>query len=157
MPTGNADALVANPARRVAAMPRSKDLKRKLKASAKRRSKRIATAASYATIDSPVEVEHNSIDVVGLIVAAVLEEARLPPQLRDEEILAALRASIGDSTTNRQRAEKLAAVLSAIPAQHGLSQKLFRTAVDEMLVLAKGQKTPGEVNAFLKILKVLAC
>lgn len=137
-------------------MPNSRDFKRKLKASAKRRSKRFATAASCATIDTAVEVEDGSIDVAGLIVAAVLEEARLPPQLRDEEILAALRACSGDSSTSQLRAEKLAVELSEIPAQHGLSWESFQTAVDEMLVLARGQKTSGEVNPFLKILRVLA-
>lgn len=137
-------------------MPSSKDLKRKLKASAKRRSKRLANEASCATIDTVVEVEHNSIDVAGLIVSAVLKEARSPPQLRDEEILAALRACSDGSTASQQRAERLAVELSEIPAQHGLSQESFRTAVDEMLALARGQKTPGEVNPFLRILRVLA-
>ncbi|MDF1845130.1 MAG: hypothetical protein P1U77_27265, partial [Rubripirellula sp.] len=85
-------------------MPSSRDLKRKLKASAKRRSKRFANTASCATIDTTVEVEDNSIDVVGLIVAAILKEAQLPPQLRDEEILAALRACSDGSTARQQRA-----------------------------------------------------
>ncbi|MCP4888108.1 MAG: hypothetical protein GY904_16040 [Planctomycetaceae bacterium] len=137
-------------------MPTSRDLKRKLKASAKRRSKRFANTASCATIDTTVEVEDNSIDVVGLIVAAILKEAQLPPQLRDEEILAALRACSDGSTARQQRAERLAVELREIPGQHGLSQASFRTAVDEMLVLARGQKTSGEVNPFLKILRVLA-
>jgi hypothetical protein len=140
----------ADNARQIAAMPISRNLKRKLKASAKRRSKRFATTATA------VEVKANSIDVVGLIVAAVLEEARFPPQLRDEEILAALRACNGDSKTSQQRTEKLAIELSEIPAQHDLSQESFRNAVDEMLALARGQKTPGEVNPFLRILRVLA-
>lgn len=133
-------------------MPSSIDLKRKLKASAKRRSKRLDGANRHA----PNVAEVDSVDVSGMIVAALLQEAILPPQLRDEEILAALRHCSRGSKVNNERAAKLAKELSEIPAQNGVSQQALRTAIDEMLALARGQKGSKEVNPFLRLLRVLA-
>lgn len=156
-------------------MATSKNLQRKLKASAKRRTRRIVgrgqsrapeasspndgsgsgSDAADASGGSQASPQRIRVDVGGLIAKTILDFASARSPLRDAVVVSALRSCFQGTTPSGDQSRQLSERLAAIPAQHDVPVGAFRKEIDEMLSLAKRQRDADQTDAFVQLLRML--
>jgi len=137
-------------------MATSNNLKRKLKASARRRSRRLADADQRrASEPSQPASERPSVDVGGLIAKTILDYAKAQSQVRDAVVVAALRSCFQGTTPSGDDSRRLSERLAEIPSRYGVQLGDFRKEIDQMLSLAKRQREADHADAFLQLLRTL--
>lgn len=136
------------------AMPTSKDLRRKLKAFARRRPQRQPESASDL-LRKPGASSGAACDVGGLLVTTILEFAEGHPGLRDAIVLAALRACYSGTEPNNDPSRQLSKTLDDIPTRYAVSLGSFRTELGALLSLCQQHRQSAQADSFVQFLRAL--
>jgi hypothetical protein len=143
-------------------MARRDDLKKKLKAADRRRSRRepsqmgIAPRADEAggtTVSD--SASGNSVDVTGLCVEQIIK-MNGRKAFRDTEVIHAIRACLGGGSPTSSESQLLKQRLDAIEARDDVSTRRFRDALEMLLRSATDHRVADDDMAFMRYLIVLA-
>lgn len=130
-------------------MVKRQDLKRKLKAADRRRSRRTASAAKVEPTSAPPQV-----DVMALITSQILTcELGDPP--KDTIAVAALRGCLRGTLPAQDPARSLAAKLNELTKQADISIRDFRSAVQQLLDVAAQHEMSEAPDSFLQYLSII--
>ena len=136
-------------------MGKNDDLKQRLKAASRRRSRRLsgaATGISDAAMDSS---SSNQVDAAGMVVSAILV-ADENLTLQDSDVIAALRACSNTGSTSTPPAQELLGRLKEIANRDDVSSRRFQDAIKNVLSTALSMRKADHNTAFLQYLSVLA-
>ena len=138
-------------------MANRQDLKRKLRASDRRRRRRSVDTSDNVTATTNVQSASTNVDVCGLIVGTILDFAdSCPGGTRDVVIIAALRGCLNSSTPSGEQSNLLYQRLDAIAGQGGVDMRSFRVGLSEVIDLAHRHQDSKNTQAFVRYLAVLA-
>jgi hypothetical protein len=133
-------------------MASREELKRKLKASDRRRQRRPQAAADHVATPRAA-----SLDVSGLIAETILAHVNASAsQVRDAGVIAALRCCLNGSRPANDDVARLWTQLQDISSRDGVDARAFRASVSDVLDLAAEHHDPRNASAFLRYLTLLA-
>ncbi|TWU49692.1 hypothetical protein [Rubripirellula reticaptiva] len=140
-------------------MAKNDNLKQKLKAADRRRSRRTASqadssGAAIAFCDDD-SASTNSVDVTGLCVAEILK-MNGKQSFRDSEVITAMRSCLNAGTPSSSEAQLLSQRLNAIGKRDDVSEKRFRDALQSLVKSGLDHRNEDNDSAFVQFLAVLA-
>ena len=126
----------------------NRDLKRRLRAADRRRQRRQVSGGDE------VMSSRRSVDVSGLIAAAILEYADSSgSEIRDATVVAAIRGCLTGAGTGKQ---PLTERLAGIAQRTDVDRRAFRNAMQQLLDLARQYQDPKNSSAFIRYISILA-
>lgn len=127
------------------------DLKRKLRAADRRRSRR------PVPIIATLPPERASIDVPELIVSAILDYVdSCESETRDKTVVSAMRSCLSGGAATGAQSIPLSQRLERITERTDVNRRSFRAALQQMLKLASEYQDPKNTCAFIRYLTLLA-
>lgn len=142
-------------------MARRDDLKKRLKAADRRRSRRQTSstgdgatgdyASGTAVSDS---ASGNSVDVTGLCVEEILK-MNGRRSFRDSEVISAMRSCLSGGSPSSSEAQLLKQRLTAIETRDDVTTRHFRDALETLLQSAADHRVADDDTAFVQFLSVV--
>ncbi len=137
-------------------MARGKTLKSKLRAASRRRTRRVGSGQSAVDHSTPPQTTTTSqVDVVGRLCCVLGEE---PGLKRDQAATSALRQCLKliESGKTCEDQGSLLSSLFAIQHEEGVTQRAYRTALNDLLEIAEQHRNTSLPDSFLSYLRILA-
>lgn len=143
-------------------MARRDELKKRLKAADRRRSRRETAQANNGLANDHLSgtavsdsESGNNVDVTGLCVDEILKMNGRKP-FRDSEVVSAMRACLTGGTPSSSEAQLLKQRLAAIESRDDVTTRQFRDAVDTLLRTAATHRAADDDGTFVRFLSVVA-
>lgn len=143
-------------------MARRDDLKKRLKAADRRRSRRESSHAVDGIADDQSSgtaisdsASGSGADVTGLCVDAILK-MNGRKSFRDSEVVGAIRSCLTGGTPGSSEAQLLKQRLTAIESRDDVTTRRFRKALETLLQSAADHRVADDDTAFMQFLSIMA-
>jgi len=135
-------------------MAKREDLKRKLKASDRRRQRRLGATTTATNSAPPLAA---TVDVVGMLAGTILRFVESSDgEARDQTVVSAIRSCLKGTAANSDQVKSLRERLEQVPQLTDVDTRSFRDALRQMQELASEHHDPKNANAFVSYLAMLA-
>ncbi|MEM6473673.1 MAG: hypothetical protein AAF802_29210 [Planctomycetota bacterium] len=137
-------------------MARNEKLKSRIRESAKRRKDRVRRESSEDQQVLAVAKSDAAPDTAGIIVSACLEFEKLHGDLRDQEVLAALRGLMRDRQPQAGRGADLYEFLKKAGEEESVSLERLSTCADQIHAIARqhlSEENPHSLTQYFGLLR----